>query len=347
MTRPGDSHAEVHEDEPRALPPTVVMTSDGFLRFVTPLRCPSDTVMEVHTSDQVTTGPNLATVVVSVVVTALGGIALAQGASSDEPASSEWTYVGGAGVIGGLTFAIGPWIGNGVDVAPRGSTLVRTRASEEPCGEHGIAGREARIRIGRQQVVGAVDEDGRFAISPFLLVDAFAIGEVPALDITAELEDAAGETHAIEAVIEASALAQVAGDWIATTDLDARKETLRKIPRLEAGTARVTRRLVDGNPTLHVVVPLANQGPGDAWQVRGILSSDQPEIDGRIAYVGHVAPGAMGDLDLSIPLSSAAALELAGVDLELEIEIRAADGTGPEIPVKFRGRVLADLPQSP
>lgn len=345
VTRPGDSRVEIHEDEVRALPATVVITDDGYLRFVTPLRCAADTLVDVQTSDQVTVGPNLATVVVGVVVTALGGIALARGGAADEPASSGWTYVGAAGVIGGLTSAIGPWIGNGTELVPRGDTVLRKGATEEPCGERGVAGREARLRIGGQRVVGAVDAEGRFAVSPFHLVDAFAIGEVPALDISAELVDDAGATRAIEAVVEASALARSAGEWIAANDIDARKETLRKIPRLEPGTARVTRRTVAGLPTLSLVVPLANQGPGDAWQVRAVLSSDQPEIDGRIAYVGHVAPGAAKDIELAIPLSAAASAELAGEDLDLEIRIRAADGTGPETPVKFRGRVLSDLPQ--
>ncbi len=337
VTRPGDRHPVIHADQPRLLPATVVVTPDGFLRFVEPQRCPADVMVDIENSTQVTVSANLATFVVGVVVTALGGIALARGGAADAPASSGWTYVGGAGVIGGLALAIGPWIGNGTDEVPGATTQLRQGASEEPCGERAVAGRSASLRIGRQRVVGAVDADGRFAISPFALVDAFAIGEVPALDISADLVDADGEHHAIEAVIEASALASATGEWIEATGIDARKEELRKIPRLATGAARVTR----AGQALHVALPVANTGPGDAWQVRGVLTSDVPEIDGRIAYLGHVAPGETRELDLVIELSADAAADLG--ELDLEILVRAADGTGPETPVKFRGQVLSEI----
>jgi hypothetical protein len=96
---------------------------------------------------------------------------------------------------------------------------------------------------------------------------------------------------------------------------------------------------------LHVALPIANTGPGDAWQVRGVIASDVPEIDGRIAYLGHVAPGETRELELLIPLSADAASDLAGADLQLEILIRAADGTGPDSPVKFHGQVLSEVPR--
>lgn len=345
VTRPGDRHPVVHADRPRVLPAAVIVTPDGYLRFVEPLRCPADVMVDIETSQQVTVSANLATFVVGVVVTALGGIALARGGAADAPASSGWTYSGGAGVIGGLTLAIGPWLGNGTEETAATTTQLRQGASEEPCGERGIPGREASVRIGRQRVVGAVDADGKFAISPFALVDAFAIGEVPALDVSASFLDASGDRHDVEAVIEASALASVIGAWIDGNGIDARKESLRKIPRLDLGAARVSRRTDDGKPTLHVQLPIANTGPGDAWQVRGVLTSELDEIDGRIAYVGHLAPGETRELDLVIPLSTDGAAELTGSELILEILVRAADGTGPESPAKFRGQVLSDVPR--
>jgi len=347
VTRPGDRRPVIHEDQPRSLPATVVVTADGFLRFVHPLRCPADVMVTIETGEQVTVSPNLATVVVGVVVTALGGVALARGGAEESPGSSGWTYAGGVGVLGGLALAIGPWIGNGTTEVSGPDAELRQGASEEPCGEVAVAGRRASVRIGRQRVIGAVDADGRFAVSPFTLVDVFAIGDVPALDITAELVDADGAPQTIEAVVEATALASSAGEWIAAAGIDARKESLRKIPRLEPGSARVTRQTIDGVPNLRIALPLANTGPGDAWQVRAVLAADVPEIDGRVAYVGHIAPGGYGEVSLAIPLSGDAASDLAGADLELEIFVRAADGTGPDSPVRFRGRVLADLPQHP
>lgn len=345
VTRPGARHPEIHADQPRVLPPTVVVTADGYLRFVEPLRCPADVMVTIETSDQVTTSPNLATVVVGVVVTALGGIALASGLADDAPGSSGWTYAGAAGVIGGLTLAIGPWRGNGVTEVPREPSTLRQGASEEPCGERGLAATSATVRFGRQRVIGAVDADGRFAVSPFAMVDVFAIGSVPALDVTAEVVDAGGTTRTIEAVVEAQDLASAAGEWIAASAIDARKEALRKIPRLEPGAARVTRQVIDGVPHLKIALLLDNAGPGDAWQVRAVVSSEVAELDGRVAYLGHVAAGDSRELALAIPLSADASADLAGAELDLEIHVRAADGTGPETPVRFRGRVLSDLPQ--
>ncbi|MCA9678208.1 MAG: hypothetical protein KC464_24490, partial [Myxococcales bacterium] len=71
-TRPGQARVERTDGAPRALPATIVLGDDGYLRFVTPLSCPADRLVEVEAYDTVRTEPNLAAFVVGVVVTAAG-----------------------------------------------------------------------------------------------------------------------------------------------------------------------------------------------------------------------------------------------------------------------------------
>ena len=343
-TRPGASRNQVDLERARALPATVVIGDGGRFRFVAPLRCAADVLVDLETTETVKTEANLATFVVGVILTTAGAVGLAAGLAEDEPGKAGATWLGAGGVAVGLPFAIGPWIGNGSAEVPKGVRTVRKGAAEVPCGERPVTARTASVRAGRFQAFGAVDTGGTFEVSPFTFVDLFAIGEEPALDVTADLVDEGGVTT-IEAVIDAGALAAARDAYVAAAGIDDRVEPLRKVPRLEPGAAKVSRTTVDGRPRLRVVVPIHNAGPGPAWQVRGVVGADHPEIDGRIVYVGAIAAGEDATAELLIPLSAAADQAVSGGDLELTVRLRDAHGAAPETPVRFRGRVLADVPR--
>lgn len=342
-SRPGPSRNQVHLDRARALAPTVVLSADGRFRFVAPLRCAADVLVDIETTETVTREANIATFVVGVIVTTVGAVALTAGLSEDEPGKAAATWLGVGGLVVGLPFTIGPWIGNGTTDVPKGVETVRKGAAEEPCGERAVTARTASVRAGRYQAFGAVDTAGTFEVSPFVFVDVFAVGEQAALDITADLADEDGITT-IAAVIDVTALAAVRDAWVAAAGIDDRVEPLRKVPRLEPGAAKVSRTSVDGRPRLRIVVPIHNAGPGAAWQVRGVVSSDHPEVDGRIVYVGAIAAGADATAELLIPLSAAADKDFGRAEVELSVQLRDAHGTAPETPVRFRGRALADGP---
>jgi hypothetical protein len=85
-------------------------------------------------------------------------------------------------------------------------------------------------------------------------------------------------------------------------------------------------------------MPLRNDGPGDAWQLRGqIAAPAAPAIDGRMIYIGHLAKGAAVSSELVIPLSRTAAAALRGQAIDVSVELRDAHGTAPTTPVRFRG----------
>lgn len=340
-TRPGPSRNEVHLDQSRALAPTVVIGADGRFRFIAPLRCAADVMVDLETTETITTEGNIATFVVGVILATAGAVSLTVGLSEEEWPTSGATWLGAGGVVIGGAFVIGTSVGNGTTDVPLGTRTVRKGAAEVPCGERAVTARTASVRAGRFQAFGSVDTGGTFEVSPFVFVDVFAIGDQPALDVTADLVDEDGITT-ITAVVDAAALAAARDAWVAATGLDDRVEPLRKVPRLEPGAATVSRTSVDGRPRLHVVVPIHNAGPGNAWQVRGVVGSDHPEVDGRIIYIGAIAAGADATAELLIPLSAAADKTLGGAEIDLTVQLRDAHDTSPETPVRFRGRVRAD-----
>jgi hypothetical protein len=333
-TRPGpDSPVALPGGTPRALPATVELTPDGHLRFVQPLLCPADIYVTVEKTETIHRDPNLATVVVGIVVAVAGAVIAVNGLGKSNPGEEA---LGGAGVVLGAPFAIAPWIGNGDRDRTLPDERVRKGSGEVDCGTRPVAAKRAKVTSGRFVAYGAVDSDGVFEVSPFTWVDAFDPASQPALDLTIELD---GE-QTISAVLEASAFAGKRDPFFTGLGIDASVETLQKVPGLEPGTLRVTSRTIDGRPYLRLVLPLANRGPGDAWQVRGVISSDDPEVDGRVMYIGHLAKGESVTGELLIPLSST----MSG-ELELSMDLREAHGAGPQTPVTYEGRVLEDVPK--
>ena len=114
------------------------------------------------------------------------------------------------------------------------------------------------------------------------------------------------------------------------------------MPRLHAGTLRVSRVRRDSDRGVRVALPIINDGPGDAYGVRLSVNTPNPELDGRYIYIGHVPPKTTLEIDTIIPISEDADRALSSDELELSVIVRDAHQTAPDAPVRFRGRVLPD-----
>jgi len=344
LTRPTVTERITLVDQASARPPTLVLTDTGRLRFVEPLDCPSEELVATTTTIEKATGPNLATFVVGVIVTAAGGVLAVRGMTSDDRSNAS-TYAGAGALAVGLPLTFGPWIGHRKELHPGpASPPVRRGGPSEPCGERALPATSATLAVHGLEVHGTVDADGVFAISPYQLVDAYAATEVPAWDVRATVDTPSGP-RTIEVVIEGGALATRAAAFLARADFDARIEPLRLVPGLVAGTLRASLTTTERGPALRLVLPVKNEGPGEAWALRGRIASTARAVDGRVLYIGHLARGAQVTSELLIPLSTAAADELRGSTLDVSLVLRDAHGTAPETPVRFRGLVMGDAPR--
>jgi hypothetical protein len=289
--------------------------------------------------------PNYATFVVGAILGSLGavgtGVAIGEGHPSDHPIA----YVAPVALVAGLWLSIGPFTGNSVDREYGGTQRVERAGKDAPCGEQPLAATRATLVWHGLRAVADVDADGVLSISPYDFVDAFAAGRGPPLDLGADVELADGQHHAIQVVIPGDALVKGRDAFFARAKIDGRWETLQKVPRLEPGALRASRTTISGRPVLRVSLPLDNNGPGDAWQVRGVITAQAPEVDGRVIYIGHVAPHSHVDAEVDVPLSDEADKAIAGETIDLGVTLIDADATTSAEPVKFHGAVLNDVPR--
>lgn len=345
ITRPGTEQLIPHPEGAIARRPTLVVSETGTLRFVEPLECPSERVVDRTSVVEIETRPNLATFVVGVIATGVGGVMTIGGIGSKDGAANPVTF-GGLGLFAvGLPFAIGPWVGLHKDVRTGKATAPeRAPGPSVACGARGFPARSATLTIRGIEVHGTVAADGTFSISPYTLIDAFAPTTVNAWDLSALL-DAPGGARSLETVIDAAALAAHAPDFLAHADFDPKIAPLRLVPGIVAGTLRASLTSTAEGPALRIVLPLKNDGPGETWALRGQVSSPTRAVDGRMIYVGHLAKGEAVARELLIPLTVAAADQIRGATLDLSIELRDAHGTAPTTPVRFRGNVLNDAPR--
>lgn len=320
-----------------ARPPTAQVEPDGRLRFVTPLTCTSVVETDVAGFDVEQVRPNAAAVVVGVVATALGAVAAVRGLSTDEPAGSPLTYVGAAGLAVGLPLTIGPFIGTRTARHPTGTQVVRRPGPAVPCGERAVAARHAVLLWNGLHVEGAVDDDGRFAVAAFDFVDAFE-PRVPPLDLAIDLTGPDGKLR-LDHIVDPSVLAGARAGFFAARGIDAAippVQTLEKLPQFEPGRLGVV--LAPGR--LRLALPLANVGPGPGFGLRAVVASSNPELDGRVVYLGHLPAGASAELIADIPLSPEAERAVAGAGFMIALLVRDAHGLAPSTPVRFRGVVL-------
>lgn len=347
LTRPGTTTRVPHPEGAIARRPTLVLTDEGTLRFVEPLACPTEEVVTEQRAVELERGPNLATFVVGVIATAVGGILTVRGANDDEGAANPFTFAGAASLAAGLPLAIGPWIGNGTELRPLApGAPVRRPGPSEPCGERALAATAATLTVRGLEVYGRVDARGAFAVSPYTLADAYeAPAAAAAWDIAARVDTPAGP-RTVTVVIEGPALAARAPRFLAHADFDARVETLRLVPGIVPGTLRVSLTQTPDGPAARIVLAVKNDGPGPAYGLRGhVAAPGTPALDGRVLYFGHVPKGEARSRELLIPLAPAAAETLRNATIELALELRDAHGTAPPTPVRFRGAILVDAPR--
>lgn len=331
----------VHAEGAIAHRAALTWTDTGQLRFIEPLECPTEELVHQRREIEIATRPDLATFTVGVIAAAVGGVMLTTGLFSHDRASNPYSYLGGASAAVGLPLAIGPWLGNRVEVTDGGETVVREVGPSQPCGERPVAARSATLEAGGLEVHGAVDPDGVFAVSPYQWIDAFGAASAPPSELTAHVEGSGGP-RTISTVLDAAALAAHAPGFLGHADFDAEVQPLRRVPGIAAGPLRAG--LVGGAAArVRVVLPLRNDGPGDAWAVRGQLTAPGvPAIDGRMIYVGKLARGASVARELEIPVAAGAAAALRGQVIDLSVELRDAHGTAPATPVRFHGALAAD-----
>ncbi len=345
ILRPARTERVIHAEGARLRQPAVELTGTGRLRFVEPLECPTEDLIHQRSTVEVAIRPNLATFTVGVLALAAGGVLLTTGLFANRPGASPYTYAGLASGGVGVPLALGPWLGQRVDLADGGGEAVLRRPGpNQVCGARPITARAATVVAGGIEIHGTVDRDGVFAISPYQWIDAYRVGSAPPSDLTVRL-DAAGGARTIAGVLDAAQLAARAAGFLAHVGLDAAIPPLRRVPGIAAGALQVSMITVADGPAVRVVLPLHNEGLGDAWAVRGQITAPAiPAIDGRMIYVGTLAHGAAVSRALEIPITPPVAAALRGQVIELAVELRDAHGTAPTTPVAFRGPILATSP---
>ncbi len=335
----------VHHQGAQPRKPTLVLTDVGTLRFIEPLECPTEDKVTSSTVEETEIRPNLAAFVVGVIATSVGGILLVRGITGDD-ISSPYTYGGALALAGGLPFTIGPWIGNRTERVPLGRTSEKRRPGpSESCGDRALPASVATLSFRGIEVFGQVGADGTFSVSPYQLVDALETARIPSWDITATVETPAG-ARTIQALVEGGALATRAPAFLVRLDTNMKVEPMRLVPGIVPGTLRASLTQTTTGPAMRLVIALKNDGPGEAWALRGLVSSSTTKsIDGRVIYIGHLAKGATTSAELLVPLTPAAADSIRNDTIELTVELRDAHGTAPSTPIRFRGAVLVDLPR--
>jgi hypothetical protein len=340
IARPIASERIQHPEGAIAHRPTLVLTEAGRLRFVEPLECPTEDIVRQRTTVEVVTQPNLATFTVGVIAATVGGVMLTSGLFSAHAGTSPYTYIGLAGVGVGVPLAIGPWLGDRTELRPGASEAsepVRRPGPSQPCGDRPLAAKAATLDTAGLEVHGAIDRDGLFSISPYQWIDAFNAATAPAAAVTAAVEGDGG-ARTVTGILEAAALARDAAGFLGGADFDPRIEPLRLVPGIAPGSVRAALVNTERGPALRVVLALRNDGPGDAWALRGqIAAPATPAIDGRMIYIGHLAKASATSRELVIPLARSAATALRNATIELSVELRDAHGTAPATPVRFRG----------
>lgn len=347
VVRPGATSHVIVRDSVTSGAPRVVVTDAGLLRFIEPQICQTRDSIEQRATTETIEEPNIAAFVVGIVATAAGGVAFAAGAFEPEPTGSPVFWAGTLGLLLGLPLVIGPWIGLDRElVAGRTLAPIEQAGAPEPCGERPLTGRSATISINSADVRGKVSADGVFSIPPLALLDAYAPHEFRPLEVTAILEGEGGASRTISTVLEVGRLGERAPHYLkALEHHDARIGRFEIVPNLAPGTLRVSLTSTSDGPAVRVVLPLQNNGPGEAWGVRGQIDTPIRALDKRMLYFGHIAKGEVMSREVIIPVGPDVASMLRGATIQVAVELRDGHGTAPETPVKFNGAVLIDAPR--
>lgn len=342
IVRPGATEHTVLRGLPTARPATIQLTEAGQLRFVEPLECATENVIQQVSGTEIVTKPNLATFVVGIVATSVGAISLIRGISDKDPGGSPFLYAGLGMVGAGVPFAAGPWIGNRTEIVEgTARPSLRTPGPVERCGERAVLAKTATLKVRGLEIHGQVIDDGLFSVSPFAVIDAYETTSLPLWDVTAVLDGDRTKRFAVQ--IEGGAFAGRAKGFLAAAAFDAHVEPMRLVPGLVPGALRVTMVASAAGTAVRIAMPIKNDGPGPAWGVRGhIVAPTAPAIDGRVMYIGSIAKGDAREASVVIPISPDAAGDLRNATIDVSLELRDAHGTAPVTPIRFRGPLIVD-----
>lgn len=321
----GKTSYKLHREQRLVLAPRVEVTPAGWFRFVRPVTCKRDILVEQLNYRTTVVKPNLATVIIGVLATTAGGVALLSALGDD---SAVLLGGGLVGVGAGLPLAIGPFVGT-----KRERELVNTEQSKrgrdyKRCGSQSVGAGRAVLRYGTITVRGQVDGDGRFSVRPYELFDAFALHELPAVELSVRAGD-----QTIRSMLSPSDLAAGRDGFFKASNLDARKPKLSRVPQPRIERITVTRVRRDA---VEVRIKVRNTGIGDAWGVRGIVTASNPEVDGRVLYIGHLPAGASRTAATIAELSSDKDL----ADMRVSVLLRDHHRTTRRVPIKFHGPIL-------
>ncbi|HUH01616.1 MAG TPA: hypothetical protein VML75_06450 [Kofleriaceae bacterium] len=335
----GESREVARDEPPRALEPTVTMAASGRLVFVEPLVCAHDVVAEQRGETLVRTRPNMATVIIGLIGVSLGAVTGVIGLSDDDPAGAPATYLGALGLVAGAPLVIGPFFGNGAERVPTSSREIVRDHVDRRCGMRPVRAKAALLRHGALQIFGDVSEAGEFEVSAFTFVDAFALHKSSGLELQAELygDDGGSERRTVSMILDPQSLARGREGFFASVGVDGTIERLSKVPRVAATDLQIT-RVAQPRPHLEITVAIRNQGPGEAFGVRGELSAGLPALTGRYVYFGRVAPGATATATLRVHTQGDAA-ELDGANLS--VVISDAHATTSSVPFRRSGPILS------
>jgi len=283
-------------DTAKMLGPRAAVTASGHFRFLYPLQCMGDVVGTETTHRVRQTRPNLAVLVVGILATSAGVVFSAAGLAGDDPSGSPATYSGFAGLAVGIPLIAGPLLGNSSH-----RDLVRTRTiirgtRIERCGDKPMTAGPTIVHYHDLVIPGIIDKDGVFSVSPFTFVDAFHVHRNKVLDIKVLTRG----VRPFTAQVSASDLAKTRVAFLAAHNIVGKSEPLKKVPRLRIAAFHIKEPL--GTPfQAQIQIAVHNEGPGDAWGVRAIVSSPDPQLDARIVYFGRIPPRTRQTQELKVP----------------------------------------------
>ena len=199
----------------------------------------------------------------------------------------------------------------------------------------------ATLAVHGLEISGTVDGKGAFSISPFSVVDAYQAETMQPWDAVVTIDGRPPFTQ----LVPSSELSAHAIEFLRSLDVDTRIAPMHLVPNIVPGLLRVSLTSNAIGPVLRVVLPLQNDGPGDATAVRGQIATQSPMLDGRMMYIGAIKKGEVVSRELLIQITPALAAALRDDPLALAVELRDGHGTAPTTPVRFRGVVMADAPR--
>ena len=301
----------------------VVVTAEGRLRFVEPLVCKAEVIVEGQEREVVATEANLATVVVGIIAASLGGVALFAGLASDDGDAA--TAGGALGLAIGGPLAIAPFFGRSVTRRSVGKTrYVKAIRDGAACGDRPIAADRAILEIASQRVYGTVDANGQFSVPVFEFLDAFDLPRLQALQVKVVIpHDLA--PRKLESTLDGETLAAGRDGFFAAAGIDAATPALQKVPTLSFETPTA----IHGDGAVTISVTIKNGGPGPAYGVRALVQSRYPYLDGRILYVGRLDRDATVTPSITVPIPDPAVPASTLVTLYVD----DADKTAPSYSV--------------